>query len=280
MKIYDNHLYVNEDLNNSLILDDCFNVLKSIKNKSIDLVFADLPYNLTGTAWDVKLDLNKLWIEYERILKDDGIIALFSIQPFTTHLINSNISLWRYNWYWEKDKSRGGNFMNAKNSPIKVIEEICIFGKHKVKHEKFKNRLRYNPQGLIEYNKEVKGKKKTNSTIDLKNTHNFNRPSHKETYIREYTNYPCNILKYKHLKDDIGLHPTQKPLSLCEYIIKTYTNEQDIVVDNTMGAGTIPLAALKTNRKFIGIDNNKEFFDKAVIRLNTYINNNEEINRK
>lgn len=160
MKVYNNYLYANEDLNNSLILDDCFNVFKSIKDKSIDLIFADLPYNLTGTKWDVKLDLNELWLEYERIVKDDGIIALFSIQPFTTHLMNSNISLWRYNWYWEKDKSRGGNFMNAKNSPIKVIEEICIFGKYKIKHKKFKNRLRYNPQGLIEYNKEVKGKKK------------------------------------------------------------------------------------------------------------------------
>ena len=156
--------------------------------------------------------------------------------------------------------------MNAKNSPIKVIEEICVFSKNKVKHAKFPNRMRYYPQDLIEYNKIVKGDKKQ-SVTDLSNTHNFNRPSHVKEYLREYTNYPCNLLEYDHQKDDIGSHPTQKPLLLAKYIISTYTKEGDMVLDSCMGSGTIPLAAKMLNRKYIGIELTEEWFTKSCERL-------------
>jgi len=260
---------------NKLYNGDCINVMKEyVDNESVDLIYTDLPFSTTGAKWDIKIDLNKLWIEYKRILKKDGAIVLHSTQPFTTDLINSNKDMWRYNWFWKKNKSRGGNFMNAKNSPIKVIEELCVFANNKIKHKKFDDRLRYNPQNLIEYNKEVSGRKKQ-STTDITNTHNFNRPSHIDKYVRKYTNYPINLLEFNHQKHDIGLHPTQKPLALCEYIIKTYTNKDDVVLDSCMGAGTIPLAALINNRKYIGIELNDDFFIKSLNRLFNY-----QINKK
>lgn len=260
---------------NKLYHGDHLKVMKEfVEDKSIDLIFTDLPYNTTAAKWDKKFNLDDVWMQYRRVLKDDGVIALNSTQPFTTELINSNLDMWRYNWFWKKGKDRGGNFMNAKNSPIKVIEEICIFSNNKIKHNKFKNRLKYNPQGLVEYDKKVKGRKKQ-STTSLENSHNFSRPSHQDEYIREYTNYPTNLIELYHKKTDIGLHPTQKPLSLCEYIIKTYTKENDLVLDSCMGAGTIPLAALKNNRQFIGIELLNEFYLKALNRIFNYQINNK-----
>ena len=260
---------------NQLYLGDCIKTMKNyINDKSIDLIYSDLPFNTTKAKWDNKIDFEQLWIEFKRILKDDGVIALHATQPFTTELINSNKNMWKYNWFWKKGKDRGGNFMNAKNSPIKVIEEICIFSNNKVKHNKFENRLKYNPQGLIEYDKKVKGRRKQ-STTSLENSHNFSRPYHQNEYIRKYTNYPTNLVEFKHEQYDIGLHPTQKPLKLCEFIIKTYTKEEDIVLDCCMGAGTIPLAALKNNRKYIGIELLDEFYLKSLDRIFNYQINNK-----
>ena len=249
---------------NLLYHGDCLNIIKDISDKSIDLIYTDLPFGTINAKWDNIIPFDKLWEQYERIIKDDGVISLHATQPFTTDLINSNRKLWRYNWFWEKTKNKGANFMNAKNCPIKIIEEICIFSKNKIKHVGLKDRLRYNPQNLIECNKEVKGDKAGTNDI------NFSRPSLKAKYVREFTNYPSNLLTFKHEKYDSGLHSTQKPLALCEYIIKTYTNEGDIVLDNAMGAGTIPLAALKNNRKFIGIDIEEEYYLKSLNRLFNY----------
>jgi len=233
---------------------DCFDVFPFIEDKSIQLILADLPYGTTACKWDSILPFDKLWEQYERIIADNGAIVLTAQQPFTSALIMSNTKLYKYDWYWKKSKPVG--FANAKKMPLKDVETISVF---------YKSLPKYNPQGLEKCNRVI-----SNSTKKIKqnNITAINGGAFKtDTFIQEFTNYPRQIIE---IGVEQGLHPTQKPLELMEYLVKTYTNEGDMVLDNTMGSGTTILAAIKNNRIGIGIEKEKQYYDVAVRRALEY----------
>jgi site-specific DNA-methyltransferase (adenine-specific) len=234
---------------------DCFDVLHSIADKSIDAIICDLPYGTTACKWDSVLPLDNLWKEYERIIKDNGAIVLFGSQPFTTRLISSNYKLFKYEWIWEKENATG--FQLANVMPLKIHENILVFSKG-FTYPNSNNKMAYYPQGLIPNIKKTnkrgsKGGYLTNSGCKI------------DEYTPEFSNYPNSLINIK--RDNIKIHPTQKPIALIEYLVKTYTNENDMVLDNTMGSGTTGVACVNTNRQFIGIEKEKEYFDKAFQRI-------------
>jgi len=240
---------------------DCFDVFPFIEDKSIDAIICDLPYGTTQCKWDSILPLDKLWSEYERIIKPNGAIVLTAQQPFTSALIMSNTKLYKYNWHWNKVKP--SSFFNAKNAPMKKIEDICIFSFGAIANGS-KNLMKYNPQGLIECGK-IRPPK--NDSVPNQSTIG-KRPSRANAYKQEFTNYPTDLIEFSFEQKPI--HPTQKPLELMEYLVKTYTNEGDMVLDNTMGSGTTNLACIKLNRKSIGIEKEKQYYDVAVRRASEY----------
>ena len=224
---------------------DCLEIMKEIPDKSIDMILCDLPYGTTACKWDTIIPFEPLWELYERIIKDNGAIVLFAKQPFTTLLINSNIKKFKYSLIWKKDNH--DNPLMAKRRFLNITEDICIF---------YKKQCTYNPQGIIKINKITKqGRGKS---LSQKN-------ERKSEYVQEYSNYPKNILEFK--RDLPNIHPTQKPVALLEYLIKTYTNEGDLVLDNCMGSGSTGVACVNTNRSFIGIELDKEYFEIAKQRI-------------
>lgn len=239
---------------------DCFDVLPLIADKSVDAIIADLPYGTTACKWDSVLPLDKLWEQYKRIIKDNRAIVLFGAEPFSTILRAKEINLYRYDWVWVKSRKTG--FLNSKNRPLNQNENILVFSKA-ITAAGYKNTMLYNPQGLIECNKIRHGDK--NKCIADDAGHKYYRKSQSKNYLQQFTNYPTTVLNYAN--ESKPLHPTQKPTELLEYLIKTYTNEGDTILDNTMGSGTTGLACLNTNRKFIGIEKEKQYFDIAVKRL-------------
>jgi site-specific DNA-methyltransferase (adenine-specific) len=246
-----------------LIHGDCLEVMKDIPNGSIDAIIADLPYGTTDCKWDSVLPFDKLWREYERIIKPNGAIVLTASQPFTSALVMSNPKLFKYQWVWVKTKKTG--FTNGKNRPLSQHEDVIVFSKANVANGS-KIMMKYNPQGLQPLGKVRKGDK--NKSIGDANGQKYYRPSQSKDYIQELTNYPTTILNVA--SEGKIVHPTQKPVELMEYLIRTYTDENDIVLDNTMGSGTTGLACLKTNRQFIGIEKEKQYYDVAVRRLSEY----------
>ncbi len=221
--------------------------MKSIKDKSIDLILCDLPYGTTDCKWDNIIPFDLMWEQYHRIIKDNGAIVLFSAQPFTTKLINSNLKNYRYSWYWMKNTCTG--FAFAKHQPMRKVEDINVF---------YKRKPLYIPQGLKKLDKPKVKKRK--SKISNKDTI-YNEDTLMKEHIVEYTNYPNNVLEFK--KESKTVHPTQKPVDLLEYLIKTYTMEGDIVLDNCMGSGSVGVATGNTNRKFIGIELDNTYFEIA-----------------
>lgn len=250
-------------MENSIIeelwLGDCLELMDKIPDKSIDMILCDLPYGTTACSWDVIIPFDKLWQFYERIISPIGAIVLNSTQPFTSLLIASNINLFKYNWVWIKN--RPTNFAHAKNKPMKKHEDICVFSKGTTVHQsQSSQRMNYFPQGLID----VKPKLITKSIKEKTNVCFSNRPSHSE-FTRNKTNYPHSVLEFS--TDQLGLHPTAKPLALCEYLIKTYTNVGDLVLDNCMGSGTTCLAARNLGRKFIGIEKDPQYYEVSKQRI-------------
>jgi site-specific DNA-methyltransferase (adenine-specific) len=245
---------------------DCLELMNGIPDKSVDMILADLPYGTTANKWDSPIDSDKLWAHYKRIIKPDGIIALFAAQPFTTHLISSNLEMWRYNWVWQKEGA--SNFLNSHYAPLKITEDICIFAFTSV-GSLSKNKIKYNPQGLVEVNIQ----KKNNPNSKLRKSFGYgggnNLINTDKEFIQKYTNYPTNILFFERDKD--AIHPTQKPVKLLSYLIQTYTNEGDTVLDNTMGSGSTGVAAVSLNRNFIGIELNTEYFNVAEQRIKKII---------
>ena len=238
----------------TLVNADCFDVFPLIEDKSINAIIADLPYGTTACKWDSVLPLDKLWAEYKRVLKPNGLIILFGTQPFTTTLISSNIKQFRYELIWDKIRSATG--LNAKRMPLKTHENILVF---------YAEQPTYNPQ--ITEGKPF-DKTKYNGQMELPNVTGGGVKISKKN---NGTRFPISIHKYSQNWQRQGqLHPTQKPVELMEYLIKTYTNENEIVLDNTMGSGTTGLACLKTNRQFIGIEKEKQYYDVAVRRLSSY----------
>lgn len=231
-----------------LIHGDCIEEMVKLNSGTVDLILCDLPFNLTAPEWDRQISFEKLWQQYNRLIKKDGVIALFATQPFTTRLINSNEKKFRYCWYWIKNQ--GTNFFHAKRMPIRKVEEICIFGGK-----------RYYPQvtdGHVPTNS-AKGKS------DGKAYFGINRRNEEGG---KTTRFPTNILEFKCVDNYSRLHSAEKPVDLCEYLIKTYTLEGEVVLDNCMGSGTTGVAAKNTNRKFIGIEKDEKYFKIAVNRIN------------
>lgn len=232
---------------------DCLEIMKNIPSKSIDMILCDLPYGTTWVKWDKIIDFKTLWVQYDRIIKDNGAIVLFSNQPFTTKLIESNMKQYKYTWYWIKNIK--GNYLNVKRQPLRQIEEINIFNKHN-----------YYPQGLEKCNKISKRGSKAKTTL---------MSGYDDEWFQENTNYPSNVLYYDLDKDKH--HPTQKPVKLLEYLIKTYTSENEVILDNCMGSASTGVACLNTNRRFIGIELDEKYFEIAKNRLEETLgeNNNE-----
>lgn len=227
---------------------DCLELMKAIPNNSVDLILCDLPYGVTECEWDSIIPFDPLWQQYKRIAKDNAAIVLFSIQPFTTKLIQSNLKDFRYCWYWQKNNKTGAPF--AKVQPLRCIEDICVF---------YKRKPTYNPQGLIKLPKPIQ-----NRGQSKKGVYDKFRGS---TAVQHFTNYPANLLKFNGVHTNERKHPTQKPIELLEYLIKTYTNEGETVLDNCMGSGSTGVACVNTNRRFIGIELDKAYFDIAVERI-------------
>lgn len=243
--------------NYTLYLGDCLEEMKKIEDNSIDMILCDLPYGTTACSWDIIIPFDKLWEQYVRIIKENRAILLFGSEPFSTHLRMSNINMYRYDWYW--DKKFGGNFVQAKRMPLKTIECISTFSKG--------NKLpKYFPQ-MIKRDKSIKqGGTKTSEAIPVKNNKKkCNNKIYDEKYPITNLQYPKNLGR--------TVHPTQKPVELLEYLIKTYTNKSDLVLDNTMGSGSTGVAAIKTDRKFIGIEQDKDYFNIAKERIENSLPN-------
>lgn len=240
---------------------DCLELMKNIPDGSIDMILCDLPYQVTAAYWDTIIPFEPLWGQYKRIIKPTSAIILTAQQPFTTKLIASNYEMFKYVWVWEKDK--GINFVQAKNMPIKFHEDVVVFSKGLTIHaSQSNNRMTYNPQGL------VKVDKKWSRPQRYENGHNFSRDSHKLERVIEFENYPKSIIKFSNSNNrERGLHPTQKPVALFEYLIKTYTNEGDIVLDNCAGSGTTGVACQNTGRDYLLIEKEQKYYDIILDRL-------------
>lgn len=246
-----------------LINGDCLVEMPNICDNSIDLILCDLPYGILAHKWDSIIPMDRLWSEYNRIIKDDGVIALFAREPFTSRLICSNIDDYRYSWIWVKESPTG--FLNSAYRPLQLTEDIAIFSKAKVGSNS-KNKIRYNPQGVVEVN----ASRRNNPNNSWREQFGYNQKNNvlnsDKEYTQKYTNHPTNVIKFSRDKD--ALHPTQKPVALLEYLINTYTNEGDIVLDNCMGSGSTMVACVNTNRNGIGIELDDKYFMIAKQRLN------------
>ena len=229
-----------------LLNGDCLELMKNIPDKSIDMILCDLPYGTTHNKWDNVIPMESLWEQYNRIIKDHGAIVLFSQMPFGASLIMSNPKMFRYEWIWEKNQAVG--FLNAKKMPLRKHENILVFYKHLPT---------YNPQGLIKLDEPIQEEGSAN-----RNGKNYGVAD--KSFIRTHKNYPTDIITFS---KDAGYHPTQKPVDLLEYLIKTYTNEGDVVLDNCMGSGSTGVACKNTNREFIGMELDEKYYKIACERL-------------
>lgn len=225
--------------------------MSKFDNNSVDMILADLPYGTTQCKWDIIIPFDKLWEQYKRIIKKDGAIVLTSSQPFTSLLISSNIEMFKYCWIWEKDNA--SNFFAAKFQPLNNTEDVCVFSTGGANNGT-KNPIPYFPQGIekVEFT-HVNGK---NVGGLIGKAHKTSMTEGKE-YVQNQTGYPFKTLKYK--RDSNKVHPTQKPISLFEYLIRTYTKEGDIVLDNTSGSGTTAISSQNTKRKWICIEKEVQY---------------------
>ncbi len=237
-----------------LIHGDCLIEMQNIPDKSVDMILSDLPYGRLEADWDITIPFDKLWEQYKRIIKDEGAVVLFASEIFTAKLILSNIDLYRYSLVWRKSKI--GRFAQAKLRFLNEHEDIIIFSKGKCSANSL-IKMKYNPQGLLPFNKM---KKDTSNKNGLRNGR-----KQLPDYYQESTNYPKSILEFQ--SESKTVHPTQKPVALLEYLIKTYTNEGDLVLDNTMGSGSTGVAAVNTRRNFIGIEKDEKYFEIAKSRI-------------
>jgi site-specific DNA-methyltransferase (adenine-specific) len=242
---------------NTIYNMDCIEGMKLLPDKCIDMILCDLPYGTTQCSWDEIIPFDLLWQQYERIIKDNGAIVLTASQPFTTKLIASNMRLFRYEWIWKKGRHITG-FPNARRMPLKNHENICVF---------YKKLPTYHPQGLLPLAKVQKVRKRNVGTIFGENGKSLTNE-----YTRKFTNYPKSVLDMP--RDNKTFHPTQKPLTLFEYLIKTYTNPNDVVLDNCMGSFTTAVACDNTKRNWIGFELQEEYCDKGKQRIDT---NREEL---
>lgn len=241
---------------NRIYLGDCLELMKDIPNRSIDMILCDLPYGTTACKWDVIIPFNKLWQQYERIIKPNGAIVLTASQPFTSALVMSNPKIFRYEWIWEKN--RGSNFATVKFMPMKEHENILVFGKGK---------LKYNP---IMQNRNGGGLERIAYKINPSTSAEvYSGLVAKESVMSSELRVPRSVQKFN---TEVGLHPTQKPVTLFEYLIKTYTNENDLILDNCGGSGTTAIACINTNRNYIIMEKEQKYFDIINERIKNHTN--------
>ena len=235
-----------------LLNGDCLELLNDVDEKSVDMILCDLPYGQTHNKWDSVIPLDKLWKQYKRVIKDNGCIALFGQGMFTADLMYSNKKWWKYNLIWDKVLTNG--FLNANRMPLRSHEDIAIF---------YNKPPTYNPQKVLGKKNHTKGKVKQNKNNNY-GKHNFVDNSDELGNMK----HPKSILTFTRPHSSVMKHPTEKPVEVCEWLIKSYTNEGDVVLDNCMVSGTTGVACENTNRKFIGMELNKEYFEQAVNRIN------------
>jgi len=241
---------------NEIYKGDCLELMpKFVDDKSVDMIFCDLPYGTTNCRWDSVIDLPKLWSEYERVIKDNGVILLFAQTPFDKVLGVSNLKLLKYEWIWEKTQATG--HLNAKKMPMKAHENILVF---------YKKSPTYNPQ-------KTNGHKPINSYTKYIKTQNnteiYGEMKREISGGGETDRYPRSVITFASDKQKSCLHPTQKPLALIEYMIRTYTNEGDLILDNTCGSGTTGLGAKNLGRNFIMMEQDPEYYETACKRVLT-----------
>lgn len=229
---------------------DCLEVMKDIPNESVDMILCDLPYGTTACKWDSIIPFEPLWEQYNRLIKSNGAIVLFGTQPFTTKLIHSNLKSFKHEWIWKKE--RGVGFQIAKYRPMQEHEHILVFTR---KGE----RVNYHP--IMEKRQKIYISTPKNNNKSLSSPIKYS-----DGKTRTYTHkYPTSIKEFK--RDTKKFHPTQKPVALLEYLIKTYTNENELVLDNCMGSGSTGIACLNVNRRFIGIEKDEKYFNIAKDRI-------------
>ena len=233
--------------NATLYLGDCLEVMVWLPDASVDMILCDLPYGTTACKWDTVIPFEPLWAQYRRVAKRNAAIVLTASQPFTTSLIASNIKMFKYCWVWKK--SNLTNFLNAKKQPLRCFEDVVLF---------CEKQSTYNPQMVETGNRKVSRRIGTKTSVYGK--------ADKETFYDSSSRYPTQLIEIPN-RTDGKLHPTQKPVALMEYLIRTYTNEGDVVLDNCMGSGTTGVACANTGRRFIGIEREPKYFDIACRRI-------------
>lgn len=261
-----NEIEVNNKLDvglpvNTIYNEDCLTGMQKIKDKSIDMILCDLPYGTTACTWDSIIPLGDLWIQYKRIIKPTGAIVLFGSQPFTSLLVASNIEWFKYSWVWQKNRATG--HVHAKNKPMKIHEDICVFSSGTTVHaSQSKKRMTYNPQGLTLLETPVMRIRNDSGDDAVLSARKSHRPTEQTN-----TGYPNSLLQFPIEMNEKRVHPTQKPLALCEYLIKTYSNQGEVVLDNCMGSGTTAIASINTGRGYIGFEKDSAIYNTALNRM-------------
>lgn len=258
---------INITENIKIIKGDCLEVMKTIENDSVHLILCDLPYGTTKCKWDSIINVDELWVEYKRIIvKPSGVIVLFGQQPFTTKIISANYEWFKYNLIWKKNKTT--QYLLANYRPMKCTEDICVFSPGgAAAASRHKGNMTYNPQNLIPVNITKKNSEKRIGKM-LNQSHHLgpnNKLISETEYKQSFTNYPNEILEFDIEYDTI--HETQKPVPLIEYLIKTFSNEGELVLDNAMGSGTTGIGCMQTNRRFLGIELEEKYFELSKNRL-------------
>lgn len=244
-----------------LLNGDCYELLKLIPNNSVDMILTDPPYGQTPLEWDKSIDLNALWYHIRGICKPNACICIFAQEPFASHLRLSNLSWYKYDWYWKKE--RPTNIFQVKRRPAKYVENICVF---------YKELPIYNQEKVVH-----EGKKVSNSVNGFMTKTVSSNELKPVEYVDDGTRYQCEILKFNRDVRTENLHPTQKPVALLEYLIKTYTNKDQVILDMFMGSGSTGVACIKQQRKFIGIELDESYFNIAKSRIEK---NHNELNRR
>jgi len=239
-------------------LGDCFDVMATLPSGGVDMVLNDPPYGTTACSWDSVLPLPETWAAYWRLVKPNAAIVMTAIQPFTTTLIASQIGRFKYCWVWKK--SRPSGFAQARNMPLKNYEDVAVFSAGVTVHaSQSERRMPYNPQGLEVFDEPKVYEKKSYSDSAFSK-----RPSHGR-YEQKEGNFPRQVLDFP--SEGSTVHPTQKPVALFEYLIRTYTNPGELVLDNTAGSGTTAIAAIQSGRRWICIERDPGYFEKAIARV-------------
>ena len=238
----------------TLLQGDCLELMKQVPDKSIDLILCDLPYGTTRNSWDEVIPFDKLWAQYNRIIKDNGAILLFAQGKFYVNLVSSNMKMFRYDLVWDKELISG--FLNAKRMPLRRHEQVAVFYKHLPT---------YNPQ--FTQGKPLHSKGTAYQTKELTNNNYGDFKATDDDRAGSTEKYPTSIIKFQKPHPSVCVHPTQKPIELLEYLIKTYTNEGDTVLDNCMGSGSTGVACKNLNREFIGMELDEKYFKVACERL-------------